>query len=192
MRLYLVRHPQPIVAPDTCYGSTDLVVAPEEHERVLRALLPSLPADAPLFSSPLLRCSGLAERLAAVRGGVAVQFDARLVEMDFGAWESRAWSDIPRAEIDAWAEDVADYRPGGGESVMQMARRVRAFHDEVTLLRQDCVVICHAGTIRMLLACRLDFSPAELARYVMESQYKIEYGDVVICEALQSSRDDRI
>ena len=27
MRLYLVRHPKPVVAPNTCYGRSDLAVA---------------------------------------------------------------------------------------------------------------------------------------------------------------------
>jgi alpha-ribazole phosphatase len=28
MKLILVRHPQPLVAPGVCYGSTDLAIAP--------------------------------------------------------------------------------------------------------------------------------------------------------------------
>ena len=57
MRIILVRHPQPLVAPGLCYGSTDLAVAPDELARVGAALSATLPRDAPLFSSPLRRCA---------------------------------------------------------------------------------------------------------------------------------------
>ena len=49
---------------------------------------------------------------------LVVRLDARLVELDFGSWEMHHWDTIPRAQIDAWAADVALYRPGDGESVL--------------------------------------------------------------------------
>ncbi len=82
MRLILVRHPQPLVAPGLCYGSTDLAVAPQELARVLAAVGPTLPPGLPLFSSPLRRCA----ELAAALPRASLEFDARLVEIDFGAW----------------------------------------------------------------------------------------------------------
>src|SRR5206468_1510414 len=99
--------------------------------------------------SPLRRCADLAALLPCASRHV----DVRLAEIDFGRWEMRPWDDIPRAEIDAWATDVAAYRPGGGESVLQMAARVGAFYDE--LLRKPytgAIVVCHAGTMRLLAA----------------------------------------
>ena len=182
MHLYLVRHPHPLVAPDICYGSTDLAVEPQECARVAAELLPALPKGARLFSSPLRRCADLAASVVDALGSGPVNFDARLAEMDFGDWECRAWNEIPRVEIDAWASDPVAYRPGGGEGVLRMAQRVRAFHDEVLLLQQDCVVICHAGTIRLLSACRLGLPPAEMARHTALSRHKIAYGDVIVLD----------
>lgn len=183
MRLYLVRHPQPLVAADLCYGSTDLAVAEQEHARVLSCLLPDLPQAAPLFSSPLQRCAALANRIAVAHGGAAVTHDARLAEMHFGAWELRAWSDIPRTEIDAWADDLVGYRPGGGESVLQMAQRVHAFHDDLMRLRpESAIVVCHAGTIRLLLACQRALALAEMALYAAQTRHKIAYGEVTVLD----------
>lgn len=182
MHLYLVRHPQPLVASDVCYGSTDLAVAPQEHARVASALTATLPKGVALFSSPLRRCAELAERLVSPLGCAMPKLDARLVEMHFGAWELRTWNDIARCEIDAWANNLVAYRPGGGESVMQMAERVRAFHADVLLTQQDCIVICHAGTIRMLLACQRNLSPAEMAQYAAQEQHKIAYGEVIVLD----------
>lgn len=149
MRLYLVRHPPPLVAPGICYGSTDLAVAPQETGDAAARLRPLLPAGAAVLSSPLRRCA----TLAAALNGDAVDYDGRLAEMHFGTWEMRSWDRIARAEIDAWCADPLGYRPGGGESVLEMALRVTAFRTELAARGlAHAVVICHAGTIRMLQA----------------------------------------
>ena len=62
MRLYLVRHPKPRVAPGICYGRLDLELAtpaPEAASRIATQLPPGLP----LWSSPARRCRDLAEAL---------------------------------------------------------------------------------------------------------------------------------
>jgi alpha-ribazole phosphatase len=183
MRLYLVRHPEPVVKPDTCYGSSDLSVISEQCDRVSAALLATLPKDSTLFSSPLRRCAGLAQKLALGLDREPVVFDARLAEMHFGQWELRAWSEIPRAEIEAWVKDVVTYQPGGGESVLQMAARVRDFHDELLRGRhENAVVICHAGTIRMLMGCQRGLPLSEMARYAAQIRHKIAFGEVILLD----------
>ena len=180
MRLYLIRHPKPIVAANTCYGRSDLAVAQPEQARVAAALLPLLPKGVPLFSSPLRRCAGLAQQLAGPLACSPIRFDERLAEIDFGVWEGRSWDTIARAEIDAWADDMAGYRPGGGESVLQMAQRVCAFHAELMQSGADCaIVICHAGTIRLLLAHRLGLTLPELALHAARAPHAIDYGAVI-------------
>ncbi|MES2538501.1 MAG: histidine phosphatase family protein [Pseudomonadota bacterium] len=183
MRLYLVRHPRPDLPSGTCYGRSDVAVPPEQQALVLQALISVLPRGAPLYSSPLLRCSGLASELAnALDCGAAIP-DPRLAEMDFGSWEMRAWNDIKREEIDAWVKDLVDYRPGGGESVLDMARRVRAFHDEMQQRRHHhAIVICHAGTIRLLLACQRGLPLADMALHAGRTAHKIDYGEVMIID----------
>lgn len=176
MQLILVRHPQPQVAAGTCYGSTDLAVDAEELARVRDRLVAQLPPGAPLFSSPLLRCADLARSLPTA----SLTLDARLVELDFGAWEMRAWDDIARAEVDAWAADVVHYRPGGGENLLAAARRVAAFYAHLRDLALPCaVVICHAGTIRLLLARQRGLPPVEMARQAAATPHQIGYGEVI-------------
>jgi alpha-ribazole phosphatase len=174
MRLILVRHPQPLVAAGVCYGSTDLEVAPGELARTLAALEAQLPAGLPVYSSPLRRCAGLAASLSA-----APIVDARLVEMHFGDWEMRAWDDIPRADVDAWAADLVNYQPGGGESVLRMAARIAAFHAD--LQRQlgddgEAIVVCHAGAMRLLSACHAGLAPPEMALQAARTPHHIAYG----------------
>ncbi|MET3132473.1 alpha-ribazole phosphatase [Oxalobacteraceae bacterium GrIS 1.11] len=180
MRLILVRHPQPQVAPGLCYGSTDLAVAPEELARALADLTSRLPQDVPLFSSPLRRCAGL----AAVLAYPAFELDARLAELDFGDWEMRPWDAIERAEIDAWADDMAGYRPGGGESVLQMAARVAAFHDALLRKQTSCaIVICHAGTMRLLAARHAGLSCEAMALQAAREPHAIAYGETLILDS---------
>ena len=150
MILHLIRHPRPRIAPGICYGRLDL--AAEDIDLVALDLLARLPAGLPVWSSPLQRCRALAEELHA-----QPSIDARLAEMNFGAWEGRAWDDIPRAEIDAWAADVAHYAPPGGESPITLQQRALDFVAELTV--PEAVIVTHAGVIRVLLAHWQDLPP---------------------------------
>ena len=169
MTLILVRHPQPLVAPGVCYGSTDLAIAPGQLEQTLAAL--RLPAGLPIYSSPLRRCAELAARLTP-----APRYDSRLVEMHFGAWEMQPWDSIPRADIDAWAADMVHYHPGGGESVLQMAERISAFYRDVQRQHAQAIVICHAGAMRLLSACHAGLAPAAMALQAAQAAHQIAYG----------------
>jgi alpha-ribazole phosphatase len=182
MRCYLVRHPKPLVPGNTCYGSTDLTVHPDEQASVMAALFRTHPKGLPLFYSPLERCAGLAAGLADALGCASLNLDPRLVEMDFGKWELCAWDDIPRNEIDAWAGDTAFYRPGNAENVFDMARRIQAFHGELMRLQQDCIVICHAGPIRALLACRHHASIEQIAHVAAATPSQVGFGEVIRME----------
>lgn len=143
MILHLIRHPKPAIEPGICYGRLDIPA--EDPAAVARGLLGELPAGLPLWSSPLRRCRMLAEQLSS-----QPSFDERLLEMDFGSWEGRRWDDIPRAELDAWAADVAGYAPPGGESPRQLQRRALDF--VAGLAVPEAVIVTHAGVIRTLLA----------------------------------------
>ncbi len=143
MILHLIRHPKPRIEPGICYGRLDL--AAEDVDVVAQDLRLRLPPGLPVWSSPLQRCRALAEELHAKSS-----IDARLAEMSFGAWEGRAWGDIPRAEIDAWAADVAHYAPPGGESPIILQQRALDFVAELTV--PEAVIVTHAGVIRVLLA----------------------------------------
>jgi alpha-ribazole phosphatase len=162
------------VAPGLCYGASDVPVLDVELARVHTALAQQPTHHLPIYASPLQRCALLAERLAPGR----VTLDARLAEMDFGAWELRPWSDIPRNDVDAWAADLLHYRPGGAENVLDVARRVQAFADEIR--GSSALVVCHAGTIRLLTALH-GGAPLELAALrAAQTPHRIGYGQLVV------------
>ena len=179
MQLYLVRHPQPDIAPGHCYGRTDLAAFESDVARVHTELEDAgLPADMPVYASPLQRCAALARRLAA-----RPQFDARLAEMDFGAWEMQHWDSIPRSEIDAWSADLLHYRPGGGESVMYVAMRVAAFKADLDARCHPRVfVICHAGAMRLLSSLHAGGTLEQAALRAAQTPHRIGYGEVLLLQ----------
>ena len=146
--LWLVRHAQPLVAPGTCYGRLDVPADPGATHDAAMALAEVLPAGLRTTSSPLQRCTQLAELLCQLQPPATFDTDARLAEMDFGAWEGQPWEQISPAALDAWTRNFAHHAPGGGETVTKFITRVAAALAAVRSERQDTVWITHAGVMR--------------------------------------------
>lgn len=151
MRLVLVRHTSVAGVQGLCYGRTEVALAEsfEADAAAVRAALP--PGPWPLVASPARRCRRLAETF-----GIAMTIDPRLGEIDFGAWEGRAWDDLPRAILDRWCADFVNRRPPGGESFAELAARAEAFVADMARRHEGrtLVAVTHAGIIRALLAPR--------------------------------------
>jgi|SRR5271155_1906261 len=154
MQFYLIRHPRPTEASGRCYGREDLSVDTRSLERAALAVRAQIPhrtlRDAEIFSSPSSRCLVLARELAAPREPIVA---AELQEMSFGSWEGQPWQALPREQLDAWAGDVWDYRPGGAESAAMVAQRWKQWSQEVRRSAETAVAVTHAGVIRVALAC---------------------------------------
>ena len=180
MRLLLVRHPRPAVAPGLCYGGTDLPAVEDDTLRVHATLLAAgLPGALPVYASPLRRCADLARLIAGER----VRFDARLAEMDFGGWELRSWDAIGRDEVDAWNADLLHHRPGGGESLLQVAHRVATFRADLHASGEpEVLVVCHAGTMRLLAAIGGGVRLEQAALQAASTPHHIAYGEMLVLE----------
>lgn len=140
--LYCWRHPRPLGAEGLCLGRTDLPVDPRRARRLaqrMRALARRERLPAVVWTSPLERCRAVGRVLRAA--GWVHRIDARLVELDFGAWDGLAWSSVPHAAIDAWLADFLHHRPGGGESLAELLARVRAVLEE----RPRALLVTHGG-----------------------------------------------
>jgi alpha-ribazole phosphatase len=147
-RLWLVRHARPLVGPGVCYGRLDIAADPDHTRDTASRLAQALPPHAVLRSSPRARCRALADALVAQRPDLRpAAVDARLAEMDFGAWEGLRWDAVGPAALGAWTADFMRHRPGGGESVAAFLARVGEAVDAVTQA-PDSVWICHAGVAR--------------------------------------------
>ncbi len=155
MRILLVRHPAPDIAPGHCYGRLDvgLSAAGLLAADGLRARLGAA-GIAQRTSSPARRCRTIDE---------AATLDDRLQELDFGAWEGRPWDGIDRAALDAWAADPLGFAPPGGEAGAALLARVTAFATDLLRRGQDAIVITHGGPLRLLPALLQGQTPDLLA-----------------------------
>ena len=188
MRLHLVRHPPAFVAPGTCYGRSEVACAAADPDAL--ASLRTQLGSARVISSPSRRCADLARRFAS-----EVQLDPRLLEIDFGEWEQRAFDTIDRAAIDTWAADPWGFVPPGGESAAQMAARVLdALHEIRASDAPEIVVVAHGGPLRVMLGTllqrprrewlALDFDPGDVV------SLEIDHGPALVLArmSLRSSR----
>jgi len=187
MKLWLVRHAQPLVDTGICYGRLDMAADADATAECAAKLAVQLPAGLHVISSPLQRCEQLAQALHALRPDLACKTDARLQEMNFGQWEGRAWQDIDRSELEAWTGDFAQYKVGrDGESVTAFMARVGSAFE--TLPGQGGTLwITHAGVIRAveLLAKgvrhieRADQWPLEAPKYGQWRTLDLHAGQVL-------------
>ena len=174
MDLVLIRHAAVSVGAGVCYGLSDVPLADEPAiaSAAVVARLAALRAPQPgaLFTSPLTRCASIAHLLAG-HFSCGCRVDARLEEMNFGAWEMQRWDAIERAQLDAWAADFDHARPHGGESVAQFAARVGAWLDDVVATRETSPVVyavTHAGVMRVATALALELPVERCVQWALE------------------------
>lgn len=159
MQLTLIRHSSLAIAPNICYGQSDVDVSAQFADEVqqLQAKLQNSKFDA-IYASPLQRCHKLAQALCADANlGLAahdINLDVRLKELSFGDWELSPWDAIPRATFDTWANDYANLAPPNGESFSQLHARCKGFVEDLSSAAngQNLLVVTHGGVIRAMLA----------------------------------------
>ena len=150
MNVILIRHLDLLIPPGVCYGRLDIAPDPATEGQV-RALVahPALSGVTQVWTSPLLRCRSLAERIAFT-AAAPLRVDVRLQEIDFGEWEGKSWEAIDRSAIDRWAASPLTFAPPGGESGAALIERVSEFHDQLRGERQNCAVVSHGGPLKVL------------------------------------------
>ncbi len=159
--LWCWRHPRAKGAAGRCIGRTDLQVDRRKARRLahhIRAAARAHGLPRVAWVSPLQRCREVGRVL---RGwGFQVHVDARLQELDFGAWDGQPWARIAWAEVEAWQADLLQHAPGGGESLAALALRVQAFVAESAAGRPGAgtgvsspaprLVVTHGGWLNAL------------------------------------------
>ncbi len=178
MKLTLVRHTSLQIAPGICYGQSDIDVSASfwDEANQLKTKLGGTQFDA-VYASPLQRCVKLA---VALNLGDPIT-DARLMELNFGDWETRAWDDIPREFFDVWAQDYANLAPPQGETFGQLQQRATHFLEELKLQNagKHVLLVTHGGLIRALLAHVLNMQLKGLFRFNIDyaSVTELDFSD---------------
>lgn len=147
MEIYLIRHTQTASQKGLCYGQTDVELADNFFDDA-REILKKLPANPLVFSSPLSRCTRLAQLISE-----EIIFDNQLLEMNFGDWENVPFADIDAEKLQQWTDNFVMLAPPNGESFQQLYLRVESFWQDLLALENEHVVmVTHAGVIRAILA----------------------------------------
>lgn len=173
----LVRHPPVARAWQTrCYGQSDPGLSRDgarqakEIARRVTALAPDL-----VIHSDLRRTHVLAELIAAT--GIPTAAEPLWRERHFGDWEGRSWNAIYRETgnaMEAMLTEPDSFRPGGGETTMELMDRVRRLW-QIFPLSQRTVIITHGGPIACATALEKNLpinllatlvpSPGEMVRF---------------------------
>lgn len=112
-----------------------------------------------IYSSPLMRSTQTAELIAKVNT-IEIKKDERLREISFGDWEGMSYDEIKAQSADLlkkWINDPAHVPPPNGETLIQLATRVRDAVDELKSQHTDqtVLVVTHGGVIRTMLCLAL-------------------------------------
>jgi len=170
MEVYLVRHTETVCEKGVCYGQSDVGLL-EPFQSQFDFIKEQIPADAVFYSSPLQRCTVLADYLS----GSDFETDSRLMEMNFGHWELQTWDSISPETINPWMEDFVNVKVPNGESFVDLHARVIDFISSKSKSdsSKPIVLITHAGVIRSILchASGLELKDA--------FQNKVEFGSVI-------------
>ncbi len=158
MILWTFRHTKPYNPNDVCYGRLDFDVSPtfsEESSLAIEAFRKTHAKPTRLYSSPLLRCMRLAEKVSEATG-LAIEKEDSLLELNFGTWEGQKLTAVPRTEMASWMQNLRGFRFPEGESFYDVDKRVGAFLDTLPE-NGEFLWVTHAGVIAALqhFACGL-------------------------------------
>ena len=171
MTITLIRHTSVNVPSGICYGQSDVDVSGNfefEASVVTEKLAPNN-FDA-VYSSPLQRC----EKLAQYCGFNRPIIDNRLMEINFGNWEMRAWDDITDPQLNRWYQNWVTEAPSKGESLMDLICRVDSFIEDIKKQKYNHIAIfTHAGVIRSFGVILEKFSAEKYF------DLKVNYGDCI-------------
>ncbi|MDB4837982.1 histidine phosphatase family protein [Marinomonas sp.] len=174
MKLLLIRHPKPNVIKGLCYGQKDVPLV-EHWQRTAKplkeALLDQLKGSTVFYHSPLSRAALLADYLSDEQ---SLSVEA-LKELDFADWEGLNWLDIPKQDIDSWADDIVNGTPHNGESLQALADRVwRWWLSVKDSPVENCILVTHSGVIKVLVSL--------LCRWPLEECHRIDVGFCSVTE----------
>jgi alpha-ribazole phosphatase/probable phosphoglycerate mutase len=156
-RVYLVRHGQVEGFEQHRYngqGDVPLTSLGMEQYRTLQERLRNSSLSA-VYSSDLTRCMEGARLLGEPHGLTPIPLPD-LRELHIGQWQGITWQDLQQRYPRQWEErlkDIVHYRVPGGESLLDLSRRVLPALKSVVTAHTDAevVVVGHGAVNRVIL-----------------------------------------
>lgn len=168
MRLLLTRHGQTDWNIAGRYqGQSDILLNQtgyKQAETLAKRL--SLESINAIYSSDLSRAFDTAQAVAKFHP-LEIQTDSRWRELSFGDWEGMDYKQMSAHSpelFEKWMQDSANISTPNGESLKQLADRVKSAFDEIKNKHKDqtVLVVSHSGALQALLATLLGI---DLNRY---------------------------
>lgn len=109
-----------------------------------------------VISSPVLRAMQTAGIVASRHDGIEVEPDEGLSEIDYGEWVNLTFAELTEKHGETWRryrEDPNDLVLPGGESMPEVAARVKALVDRVRARFPEgrVALVSHADVIKLVL-----------------------------------------
>ncbi|USD33837.1 MULTISPECIES: histidine phosphatase family protein [Vibrio] len=167
VNIYLLRHGKTQGEP-ALNGSTDALVDSDTQQAICRGLISSSLNITHVVTSPLRRCQDLAALLVSNRPALSLSADPQLQEMNFGELDGQPFDCIKPhwPLLEQFWQDPAETVLPEAETLQQFHRRVtQRWTALVESVEEDTLIICHGGTIRMILASILDLDWKNPALY---------------------------
>lgn len=173
-KVYFVRHGETYwnVENKIC-GATDISLTEKGHRQAVETGMlikkQGLHFDQ-ILSSPLIRASETARHISEITG-VPMKIDSRLIEQNFGKYESTARNG---AEFQLSKQHFAD-RYGSGESMLHLAQRVYNLLDEIRQDNLTYLLVAHNGIARVVQSYFYDMTNEEYASFGVKNCAVLEY-----------------
>ena len=100
-----------------------------------------------VVTSPLVRAADTAREIASVLG-VTVVDDDRLLEVDYGDWDGRTFSDVSPAEWKRWRDDIVLRSAGRREPRCRSRSGSAAFCSDRMRADETIVAVSHVSPIK--------------------------------------------
>ena len=168
--VYLMRHGEVANGAEKRYnGHIDVDITEKGVEQMhrLAGLLAGKPIAA-VYSSDLIRAVKGAEIISKSLGLTYTPLKS-LRERSVGAWEGLTAGEIKERypeEYTAWRADLLNYRPPGGECLVDVQERILPAYRQLVAAHPDkeIAMLLHGGVNRIILADALGLPPLNLFR----------------------------
>ena len=156
-RVHLLRHGQVEGFQDRRYnGQGDVCLTPfgRQQSAAFAGRFQHTRLSA-VYSSDLVRCRTAADQIALLQE-VEPQYLEGLRELHIGDWEGHTWQQLQHDYPELWQarlDDIVNVAPPAGESVLEMAARVRPLVRQIVAAHVggEIVIVAHGGVNRVIL-----------------------------------------
>ena len=164
-----IRHAPVIGNDDCCYGSNEVNCDLSNTKR-FKTIASCLPKKGIVYSSPLSRAKKT--YMMSKKNGLCIKrykLDIRLTEQNLGEWTGMKYKDLEKLTKKLnvyspnWLMD-GKYKPPGGESFIELTKRVKSFIEEMIrkFPKENIIIFSHGGPIRAALSLALEFNKGKV------------------------------